>query len=88
MDDRSAADGRELDRLAREWEPTRRRLAQPAQRHWDHMWVHANDHADAAAKSAPDDPLPAALLSICLGQQREIAELSERLARLEVLLDR
>ncbi|MHB9288156.1 hypothetical protein ACKVMT_14100 [Halobacteriales archaeon Cl-PHB] len=54
---------------------------------YEQLWTHAIDHSDAAGEANPRDPFLGVLMSICLGQQLEIAELQERLDELEAQLD-
>jgi hypothetical protein len=65
------------------WSQTRRWLRKQHQPTWDHMWTHAENHADAIGEANPRSPIMGALMGICLGQQQEIAELREALADLE-----
>lgn len=57
----------------------RRQQQQPA---FDRLWEYAENHADAAGVANPRDPMRGILMSICLGQQREIERLEERIAEL------
>lgn len=57
-----------------------RKLKQPA---FDQIWEHAEGFSDAAGEANRRDPMEAILMSVCLGQQIEIAELEERLEELE-----
>jgi len=62
-----------------EYESMRRGLRLEDQEHYDRLLEHANQFADAAGYANPVSPEIAILLSICLGQQREITELREKL---------
>jgi hypothetical protein len=64
-----------LSALESDWEPYRRGLRQRDQTPYDRLWVHARAHADASGLQNPADPMRAALLSICLEQERAIQAL-------------
>lgn len=66
-----------------EWGDYRRALRRRDREHFDRLFEHARDHADAAGYLNPTDPVPAILLSIVLAQERERSELAERIATLE-----
>lgn len=57
-----------------------RREHQPAA---EELVEHARYHADAAGTYNPRDVTEGVLLSVCVGQQREIMELRERVDELE-----
>jgi hypothetical protein len=66
-----------------EWSGMARFLRQQHKPAWNRLWVHAMDYSDAAGEANPRDPMKGVLMSVCLGQQREIDELRERLDDLE-----
>lgn len=72
-----------LRRLEERWQPYRRALRRQHQEHFDALLAHARDHADAGHMQNPIDPELGILVSICLAQQRELAELQERVEALE-----
>lgn len=61
------------------WQPYRRALRRDDQQHFDRLFKHARQHADAAGHQNSPDPERAALFSMLLAQQRELAALRERL---------
>lgn len=65
------------------WHHYRQMLRQQHRPHWERIWQHAEYHADASGAANPKDPYRAILLSICLGQQRQITALQDRVAELE-----
>lgn len=75
-----------MDQRRSDFEPMRRWLRQHYQVHYDHMWTHAEDFADAAGEANPTDPWNGILVSICLGQQQEISTLRQKNSDLEASL--
>lgn len=67
-----------LRHTEREWADYRRALRRRDREHFDRLFDHARDHADAAGNLNPTDPVPALLLSVVLAQERERARLEER----------
>lgn len=65
------------------WQPYRRALKRRDKAHFDRLFDHARDHADAGGALNPTSSFPAILLSVCLAQERAIAELEERVDELE-----
>jgi hypothetical protein len=57
----------------------RRALRHRYQHHFDQLWTHARDHADAAGYANLPRDLDAIYLSILVAQQRRISELENRL---------
>ena len=68
-----------LDGLENDWRPYRRTLRRRDQGHFDRLFAHARGHADAATQLDPADPRLAALFSMLLAHERELAALRERL---------
>lgn len=64
-----------LNGLEDEWQAYRRGLRHRDQEHFDQVWEHARQYADASGLHNAGDPMKSVLLSICLAQQRQIAEL-------------
>lgn len=56
-----------------------RGLREPDKKHWSDLWVHAEQYADAAGYHNPHNPIQTILLSICLGQQKQLNYLEEKL---------
>lgn len=61
----------------------RRWLRRHEQPSFDRIWEHAEAYQDAAGETNRRDPMEAVLLSICLGQQIEIAALENRVEEVE-----
>lgn len=68
-----------LDDLEADWQPYRRTLRRRDQAHFDRLFEHARGHADAITQLDPADPRLAAVFSMLLAQQRELAALRARL---------
>ena len=60
------------------WDEYRRVLRREDQHHFERLFVHARDHADAAGMLNHEDRLAPILMSICLEQEKRIEELEER----------
>jgi len=65
-----------------DWRQMRRWLRKHQKFAYDRLWEHADNHSDAVGEANPRDTMNGVLLSICLGQQLEIAQLEERLEEL------
>jgi len=61
------------------WGAFRRGLRRRDQPHFDRLFEHGRQYADAAGYQNPTDPMVALLVSITLTQERRIAELEQRL---------
>lgn len=72
-----------LSAIEREWSDYRRALRRRDRAHFDRLFAHAREHADAAGARNHTDPVVPLLLSVALAQERRIAELSDRTERLE-----
>jgi hypothetical protein len=68
-----------LQREKDDWEQIIGWLRQRNQPIYEEIWGHAERHADAAGMANPTNTMMRILVSICQGQQREIAELRGRL---------
>ncbi|MFB6153817.1 MAG: hypothetical protein ABEJ27_06150 [Halodesulfurarchaeum sp.] len=66
-----------------EWQVYRRGLRRRDKEQFDQLWEHARQFADASGLQNAGDPMDAVLLSICLAQERRIAELEDRIDALE-----
>lgn len=72
-----------LRRLESEYQPFERALRRDAQQDFGRLFDHGRNYADAAGIQNEPTVLEPFLLSVCLGQQRELRELRERVAELE-----
>lgn len=68
-----------LQRYRSQWQPFRRGLRRRDKPHFDRLFEHAENHADAAGYVNATDPETAVILSILLAQEREIRTLREQL---------
>lgn len=75
-----------LRSLEDHWAAYRRALRYDDQPHFDRLFEHARDHADAAGYLNHDDPLAPAFLSIMLEHERHLARLTTRIQDLEARL--
>lgn len=64
-----------LDRLEHDWRDYRRGLSAEDARAFDALFQKARAHASASGNAAPADPLDAALLSMLIEQEKELARL-------------
>jgi hypothetical protein len=76
-----------LRRLEREFSDYRRALRRRDRPHFDRLFEHARDHADACGYLNHDTPLVPVLVSIALEQEARIAALDARLDALEGAVD-
>lgn len=72
-----------VDREEDRWSSFRRGLRRHHQDDFDQLFVKARCYADAAGYANPADPHTALVLSILLGQERELRTLRERVDSLE-----
>ena len=72
-----------LDRVEADWGPYRRTLRRRDQPHFDRLFEHAREHADAAGQLDPADPRLAILFSMLLAHERQLQEFEELRDRLE-----
>ncbi len=72
-----------LSTIERRWGDYRRGLRRRDQPHFDRLFEHAHDYADAAGQLNSTDPVVPVLLSIALAQERQIETLRKRVAALE-----
>lgn len=61
------------------WQPYRKALRRADQPHFDRLFEHAREHADAAGYLNHVDPMLPVLVSILLEHERQIAALEDRL---------
>jgi len=66
-----------LRRLEERWRDYRRALRHPDGEHFDRLWTHAADHADAAGHQHDERALDLALVSVALAHERRLAALGE-----------
>ena len=60
------------------WSEYRRVLRHRDQPHFDQLFVYARDHTDAAGMLNHEDRLAPLFMSICVEQEKRIAELEDR----------
>lgn len=72
-----------LRRLEADWEPFERALRAQYQADWKQLWNHARNYADAAGIQNEVTTIEPFLVTVCLGQQKQIRELEQRVAELE-----
>lgn len=70
-----------------EWGGFEHALRRDDREHFSRLFEHARAYADAAGYQNATDPMPAILFSILLAQERERAELAERVTDLEARLE-
>ena len=66
-----------------DWRPFRRTLRAEEKALFDKLFTHARTYTAEATAAARPVPFDAIVMAIVLGQQREIAELRERVEELE-----
>lgn len=69
--------------LEERWSSYRRALRQRDQDHFDALFGHARDYADAASHLNHESPVVPVLIAACLAQERRISQLESRLDELE-----
>jgi len=72
----------QLGAIEDEWGAYRRALRRRDQPIFDRLFVYARDHADAAGNLNHADPLAPIWISICLEQEKRIAELEDRIEQI------
>ena len=72
-----------LDNLVSRFQSFRKGLRHENQEHFDSVWEKAFEHAAAAAHMNASSPGLPALISIMVGQQKEISQLSEQVEELK-----
>ncbi len=72
-----------LRALEERWQDYRRGLRREDQAHFDQLFTHARNHADASGLRNHEDPIVPVLFSIALAQETELAALEARVAALE-----
>lgn len=73
--------------LETHWRAYRRALRHDAQPHFDRLFEHAREHADAAGFLNHDEPMYPAFLSITLEHERQLAALETHIDALETRID-
>jgi hypothetical protein len=68
-----------LRRLEERWDDYRRALRRRDREHFDRLWEHAAEHADAAGYQNRERDMDLLLLSVVLVQERRIAALEAEL---------
>ncbi|QKY19439.1 hypothetical protein B4589_003235 [Halolamina sp. CBA1230] len=68
-----------LRHLESQWGDYRRALRRRDQEHFDRLWEHAADYADAAGYQNRERTLDLVLVSVLLAQERRIAALEAEL---------
>lgn len=66
-----------LTALKRRWATYRRALRRQDVPHFDRLFEHADEHADAAGYLNPEEPMHAILLSMLLEHEKQLAELAD-----------
>lgn len=66
-----------LTGIEERWQPYRRALRRRDQQHFDRLFEHARDHADAGGYLNHDEPLFPILVSMLLEQERRIRRLEQ-----------
>lgn len=72
----------QLRSTERDWDQFERALRRRDQPAYEELWEHAHSYADAAGMKFPARTMDGVLLSVALGQQREINDLREELEEL------
>ena len=72
----------QLGAIEEEWSAFRRALRREDQSRFDHLFVYARDHADAAGNLNHSDPLAPVWMAIAIEQERRIAELESQVESL------
>ena len=68
----------QLGGIEDEWSAFRRALRREDQPRFDHLFVYARDHADAAGSLNHADPLAPMGMAIAIEQEKRITELEEQ----------
>ncbi|QLH79670.1 hypothetical protein HZS55_21275 [Halosimplex rubrum] len=76
-----------LTALERRWDDYRRALRRRDQPHFDRLFTHAREHADASGLLNHQNPMDPVLVSIALEQQRAIERLQSRVDTLEATVE-
>ncbi|MFB6145673.1 MAG: hypothetical protein ABEJ99_04180 [Candidatus Nanohaloarchaea archaeon] len=72
-----------LDSFINRFKPFQRALRKENQKYLDSLWEKAHRYASAGSYMNASDPALPALISIMIGQQKEIYDLKERIEELE-----
>jgi BMFP domain-containing protein YqiC len=76
-----------LRALEERWAPYRRGLRREDQAHFDQLFTHARNHADASGLRNHEEPIVPVLFSIALAQEKQLATLEARVETLEARSD-
>ena len=69
------------------WADYRRGLRRDDQAHFDRLFTHARNYADASGLRNHEDPIVPVLVSISLAQEKQLDALETRLDELEAIAD-
>ncbi len=72
-----------IDHIYNDWKQFRRGLRKEDQRTFDRLFESAHKHVQASAYASRPWPLESVFMSILLEHEKKLAELQERLRRLE-----
>ena len=76
-----------LRALENRWQDYRRGLRRDDQAHFDRLFTHARNHADASGLQNHENPIVPVLVSIALAQEKRLVSLEARLDELEETAD-
>jgi hypothetical protein len=76
-----------LRALENRWQDYRRGLRRDDQAHFDRLFTHARNHADASGLQNHENPIVPVLVSIALAQEKRLVALEARLDELEATVD-
>lgn len=76
-----------LRALEHRWDDYRRALRRRDQAHYDALFEHAANHADAAGYLNPSEPMYPILLSMLLEHEKQLAEQQTTIQRLQTAID-
>ena len=77
----------ELRKMEDQWQRFRRGLRHQDQEHFDQLFEHGRAYADAACYQNATYDVIAFLISVCLAQQRQLADFDQRLEAIEAELE-
>jgi hypothetical protein len=72
-----------LRSLEDDWSDYRRALRRQDQQHFDHLFEHARNYADAAGYLNHPEPMIPVLVSIALAQEQHLSDLRDRIDAIE-----
>ncbi|MFB6114321.1 MAG: hypothetical protein ABEJ58_09510 [Halodesulfurarchaeum sp.] len=76
-----------LRALENRWQDYRRALRREDTEHFDQLFTHARNHADASGLRNHEEPMVPVLVSIALAQEKRLASLDDRIDELEAQID-